>query len=688
MPEIHIDSITIKNFGPFYGASTIDLGSLEERCGVLLGGKNGAGKTHLLRAIFLAVVGETGIHDLASIERNGSGATGFDFRKSLNRRAEAEGDTSTILSAVITHKDLNGGGSKKITIKRTITHRPSSPPKWDSIVIKPDGTQEYDDSSIQRIRDTWLPRHLARFFFFDAERSQGLNLAEKEIIQGVNRVLGLWAYEELAEDLRNLIDQKIPRVYNSRALPDEERKLSDLTSEIIKIQGHIRASIDEQEALRERKDEAEVRLANIEEELRMLGAVDPSEMERRRLRRDTMKAAKEKLENVIRGAWEKELPLALMGKFRIELKEYLITEEKRNEWERSKATVEPKIPQIKRDVFENAPLEYSLDAAAHAYYSTKLERALKSIFHPPPEGMAERVYVIDRSDISAQVRKILASRVESIQKLSEQLANIETISAELREIDSWLRQNQQSQESALRCGELREKERSLLEQIEDIEKTLDNKGSEQKHLEAQIVELRRQEQNQRTAVEKALQGKSLSSLAARYRETAEEVQKKAATFLREQIGEKVGELWIKIAERDREFIGMQFDEYWRCWLLGANGKKTGWDEVNASAGQRQVRVLAFYEALRRLARLSPPLVVDTPLGRLDKEVRKSVLEELYLSGHQSVILATNSEIDPGSQLFFNIRDRLARVYTLEPHGEPDSTHYTVTVRDDYFGEHL
>jgi DNA sulfur modification protein DndD len=99
-------------------------------------------------------------------------------------------------------------------------------------------------------------------------------------------------------------------------------------------------------------------------------------------------------------------------------------------------------------------------------------------------------------------------------------------------------------------------------------------------------------------------------------------------------------------------------------------------------------MLAFYEALRRLARLVPPLVVDTPLGRLDKEVKDSVLDGLYLTGHQTLILTTNSEIDPDGPLFDRIQGKLARVYTLHPHGREDSPNYEVRVTNDYFGKKL
>jgi DNA sulfur modification protein DndD len=145
---------------------------------------------------------------------------------------------------------------------------------------------------------------------------------------------------------------------------------------------------------------------------------------------------------------------------------------------------------------------------------------------------------------------------------------------------------------------------------------------------------------------------------------------------------------VEITERKREFIGMEFDMNWNCVLMRRDGTKETWEHTNTSAGQRQVRMLAFYEALRRLAKLSPPLVVDTPLGRLDKEVKDSALDQLYLTGHQTIILTTNSEIDPDGPLFERIKDKLARAYTLLPSGREGSVNYEVEVKNNYFGSDI
>ena len=197
MSEVYIDSLTLENFGPFYGEHTLTFGSLEGRCGILVGGKTGAGKTHLLRALYLAVVGESGVGDLKRVE-TGSDATRFLFDKSLNRRAQAEGQDTVRLKVEVSLRDERSGGTRKVVLGREIRHRPNSPPVWHSYAQRSDtpGLIE-DEPVIQKLRDAFLPRHLARFFFFDAERSQSINLGQQDIVEGVSRILGLWTYGEL-----------------------------------------------------------------------------------------------------------------------------------------------------------------------------------------------------------------------------------------------------------------------------------------------------------------------------------------------------------------------------------------------------------------------------------------------------------------------------------------------------------
>lgn len=687
MPEIYVDSLTLKNFGPFYGEHTFTFGNLDGGCGILVGGRNGAGKTHLLRALYLAVVGKSGIGDLKLVE-TGSDATRFAFNKSLNRRALAEGQDTVCFRATISQRDEKNGGSRKVEFIREIRYLPNSQ-VWESSAVRSDTAGSIQDEQvIQRLRDAFLPRHLARFFFFDAERSQSINLGETEIVKGITRILGLQAYAELETDLRGLIHQKIPRAFKATTGPDPETKLANLAADVLRIDGHLKARRHERESLERELRENEAELFEVEDALKTLGAVNPEDLQQAQEKRDRLTREKAGLESELTGAWESALPVSLLGGCRHELHEYLLSEERRRDWESAKSTVEPKIPQVKNDVFDKVPDEYMLQPKVEAFYMKRLVDALHRLFHPPPDGIPDRIFVTDRNDTSAQVRQRLATSASSIGDLATMCVNIERMDAELRELDQNLRQMQQNTAAFKRGTELYQERGALIAQRDQIRKRLEEVVADSTRLDTELAELKRQETNQREVVEKVQKGESLAALASRYREAASEIRTQAAIQLRRKVSEHVGELWVEITERQREFIGMEFDNLWQCQLLRQDGKKVGWDETNTSAGQRQVRMLAFYEALRRLAKLVPPLVVDTPLARLDNEVRANVLDKLYLSGHQSIILATNSEIDPESPLFDRLRKRIARVYTLHPHNKPDSTNYEVKVTSDYFGRKL
>ena len=687
MSNVYIDSLTLENFGPFYGEHKLDFRSLEGKCGILVGGKNGAGKTHILRALYLAVVGESGVGDLRRVE-TGSDATKFLFERALNRRALKEGEDTCRFKAVITLRDEHLG-NKKIELQRSVRFRPNSSPVWEHLAVRSDTNGVIDDEQvIQKLRDSFLPRHLARFFFFDAERSQSINLGHQEIVEGISRILGLWTYSELESDLRQLISSKIPRIFNIYDGQNPQTLLAEYNGKIITVEGILKAKRKELDGITRSLHEIESELTEVEDDLKSLGAVDPEELEKIQERHAELTKTKNILEVKLSQAWEAALPISLLGSYRKDLFDSLRKEEIRREWENAKSTVEPKIPQVKSDVFNNVPEDYILNSKTVSFYTERLELALHKLFNPPPEGMADNIFIIESNELSSVVRSQLCKRQSEVSDLSEICSNIERMDAELRELNQKLKNIQQNSIVFKRGAELHEKRGKLLGDIEKTKKQINEIEADIVIKETELVELKRQEAIQQEIVNKIEKGESLAALATRYREAAGEIRTNAAIQMRKEISDEVGKLWVEIAEREKEFYGMEFDTNWQCWLIKRDGTRVTWEETNTSAGQRQVRMLSFYEALRRLAKTVPPLVVDTPLARLDKEIRSNVLDRLYLMGHQSIILSTNAEIDPEGKVFKQIQQRLARAYTLNPIGNPNSNDYEVKISNDYFGHEL
>ena len=163
---------------------------------------------------------------------------------------------------------------------------------------------------------------------------QSINLGHQDIVDGVTRILGLWTYAELETDLRKLIQQKIPRVFNATTGLDPETKLADLAADVLRVDGHSKARRKERESLERELHEIEDELFEVEDALKTLGAVDPEELQQAQEKRDELTREKAGLESKLTGAWESALPVSLLGGYRREFHDYLLSEERRREWEK------------------------------------------------------------------------------------------------------------------------------------------------------------------------------------------------------------------------------------------------------------------------------------------------------------------------------------------------------------------
>ena len=689
--QIFIDSLRIVNFGPFYGENTLSFTTKRgQPTNVLIGGKNGAGKTHLLRALYLSITGRTGLSDLKNVEAE-SGATKFNVDHLLNRKAKREGSDSCIIEIKVVRRDSDTGNDRWLKVCHTIKFRPNSPLSWKFSAENSGSTRPVeDDEQFAKLRDGFLPRHLAKFFFFDAEKGQNLQLGDEDIVKGISRILGLWAFEELEDRLRELA-QKIQKDHKvSDAESGPEQRLAIVNGKMLELQGVISGLTNQIQFLTDGLADSKSRLRDVEDELRTIGAIDPEKLESQRERLVQLKLLEREVIDKLNAAWGIALPLFLLGRTRVMLDDQLSLERRRREWEGRRETVAPRIPEIKNNIFNSPPKSCALTAETRDYYEKQVEKVLKGLFDPPPAGIDNvTIFLTETQDAVSKLRELLLSS-SGTDKVVELLASADKVRADLDGIEHSLRKAQQNAHSVARGTLLHEERGSLTQEIANQEQTLSRLHADRTNKELEMIELAGQETTLTLAVQQAKSGQSLILRANQYRSAADELRKKASSEMRTEINEIVGGLWIDIMGRRHEFVGMEFDQYWNCFLIRKSGEKVNWDEANTSAGQRQVRLIAFYEALRRLAQSVPPLVVDTPLARLDKTVRDQVLTRLYLSeeGHQSIVLSTDSEIDPEGPLFKKVKKDFGRAYTLMPSGKKDAEDYEVKIEADYFGEPL
>jgi DNA sulfur modification protein DndD len=97
-------------------------------------------------------------------------------------------------------------------------------------------------------------------------------------------------------------------------------------------------------------------------------------------------------------------------------------------------------------------------------------------------------------------------------------------------------------------------------------------------------------------------------------------------------------------------------------LIGPNGAIL--PPHRLSAGERQLLAVSLLWGLVRTSGRSLPIVIDTPLGRLDSKHRTNLIERYFPNAsHQVLLLSTDEEID--KKYFPKIKRHVGRSYTMQ-----------------------
>lgn len=126
---------------------------------------------------------------------------------------------------------------------------------------------------------------------------------------------------------------------------------------------------------------------------------------------------------------------------------------------------------------------------------------------------------------------------------------------------------------------------------------------------------------------------------------------------REQVGADASEIFKRLTTSP-EYEGLVIDENYGLVTLGPGGEPV----PGRSAGQEQIVAFALIGALNRNATRGAPVVMDTPLGRLDRRHREKVLAFLSDMADQVFLLVHSAELDDAD--IDPIRGEIAAEYEM------------------------
>lgn len=639
-----IEQLVLHDFGIYQGRHEIDLRpSGEDRPIVLIGARNGRGKTTMLDAINLALFGQR-----ARLSNRKNSPWDKYLRECINRRATGGALVGMRFSL---EDDLE---TRIYEITRS----------WE-VVGK--SVKEFFDVNVngQRDRvlaDDWdehiealLPLEVASLNFFDGEKIDQLaDPAEsRNVIRAAIRgLLGLGVLERLEADLKVLLRRK-----QDEAIGDEvSAEMLGLQQELDNLEARradVRQELAQIRSLRERNIEL---LRRIEEQARSLGSDKWEQRATLELLARQLHLTRATLESELHAIAEGPTPLALVRSLLERTKIQMAADE---DVQTSALLLNELIARDSRILHDVGPIVASqLEPVFRHDRQSYGDRAAKATVH---SGSRQSKILVE-----TVIREILPSR------------EVGMILQRLDDVDSQIIDNDRllmSVPTDDQLGSILEELGRIRAQGEVLQQQFEALGTEEVHLTATIdrhsVQLERVRNAEADRHKEGLENR-------RIREYAQRALVSVAQLSESTISRNLATIEAAILGRFQELIGkknlitdIQIDrDELELRVITSDGDRLPIERL--SAGERQLLATATLWGLASVAGRSIPLVIDTPLGRLDGDHRENLATNYFpFAARQVVILSTDSEFD--FELYGKIKGSVSREYVIQFREENESS---------------
>lgn len=655
-----IKSVTLENFGLYHGVHTITFDVVKEQAITLIGGLNGRGKTTFLDAITLALYGRRALKYLQDERIRYSQYLVNHVNKSVAHDAEC--GVSLIMQESPTDQE-------EVAIRRfwSIAQKGEI---GDSFVASRNGVVDsYLSENWDYYVEEILPLNISRFFFFDNEKIAQIadDDSFESVKESIHALLGLTTIDQLIIDMRKLSKRSI-----NNALPAEK-------SEFIQLAAETYAQIDACEA--EAKESQKIAGHSRQVILRAQSEYRKAEEQfwtqggNLGLQRDQVKSERQAL--IERRAMNEErvrnylansvTPLFVCRSLVLRTYEQVEESERRKTMKYSKSVIN----MLKHLLSEEAHSQaFTRDAEI---FLDNAEKILRDSVGPSDEGYGLstmsntllKTFVEHGGDTLVEIRRLLADN----KRIDEKMAQLDIhLSFEVNQNEAralWNKMQGLSTEIIQQESQLQiEEERS-----NSLEKKIDMlRNRYNRYLEKGRLFDQSQDESIRIAQYAVMTVEVMDAFKKR-------IQVKRVMGLENKIHECFSfmiqkESIIRRIDIDPDTLDIRLIDYTGGELL----------KTQLSAGEKQLLAVSILWGLAQSSGYDMPVIVDTPLGRLDSQHRTNFVER-YLphASKQVIVLSTDEEIN--GRYFTLIRPYVNAVYTLVYDDESKST----SISGGYFG---
>jgi DNA sulfur modification protein DndD len=669
---MHLRSVSLRNFKA-YETARVDIPAPREgKNVVLIGGKNGFGKTTLFEALALGLYGRDGIR---LILRAGAAADedrrAMNFRefmgRVLNRKALQNGlydcrielgfedDAGTPITITRTwHFNDKGelrSNAEDIRILKGIERKPVEPPRSEA---------DFDSWYRDWIAREFLPSNLAAFFLFDGEAASAY--AERDMGQqvrdGIEGLLGLVWLRRLSEALRNYANARRTQV--ARGVTGE--RILQLQHECDTLEKEISDAAARLDEIAPQLADAEAERDSLTLELAGYGPGTQADLQELQTRRSVEETRRRRASERLFELAESDLPFAMAGdSLRERVERRLEAERRREQWiaavAETKERAEGVLASIAEELLAVAPplLPVQDDGVKEA-----VRRGLERLWQPAPNDAADAFH---HGHVTGRLREAVRERLDrartaNAEAVANLLQEMTHAAAELRAISVAMENRQ------VTAPQLDEK-RNRIAHLNSLVSGLSRESGEKRaFISSRTPELSQKRADLKRQSEQLDQSQRPARLARRAVDVAdmlESVISEALPLQTREIADEMTRAIGEMAHKKDQFRQVEITEQGEVRLLG--GARQNLRELDLSAGEKQVFTQALFASVASVSQRIFPLVIDTPLGRLDEEHRLNVLRFLANRPGQVILISTDTEV-VGSYLAA-IRKRVVKAYHIE-----------------------
>ena len=645
-----IKRLTLHNFGIYAADNTFKFDNKSQKTVTLIGGMNGRGKTTFLEAVLLALYGS---NSFAVIESKYK-AYGNYLRAHTNTE---DGTNESFVELEFDMNEENDDNTYIVTRSWNINNKHIK----DKVNVKKNGVEDkFLTQNWGMFIESILPSGLANFFFFDGEKIAELAEGETsaEMKNSIKNLLGINVIDLLCNDLTRIIkkleneqvgEYSATRIDELRAIRDEKNAA-------------LLAIDDEINSIQEEIDKAEKKLIKKKEEFEAKGGYIAEQSKELFSKRSSLNAKLEQMQSKFIDLAATELPLALVKPL---IEKILLQAAK----ERESQTMQLAVNKI-ADIFKvysqsKSNTDEISDFIDFAVNQTK-NMSTDAIFNLSENAYAQST-MLNKIQLSNAQRNYIKDKLSE----SEMLLRV-------NEIDNYLAVDIDEKAIKRIYTRICELENRIIQlEVELSDKVKERTGINGEAIKA-ATEFNRCVEHSLQTMEREDDIKRLNGYALLAQKVSEQYKLELQKAKVQELADTMTECYKKLLGKQQLIYRIDMNpETLDYYYVNKSGNEISKNTL--SAGEKQLMVISMLWALGICSKKKLPVIIDTPLARLDSVHRKALINKYFpYASEQTIILSTDAEID--NTYYDVIKEYIGNEYTLVY--DDDTKHSTI--EEGYF----